>query len=76
MLLCLFVLLQMLGAPVTLLDPLEPADTQRASVLEGFSVPSSLPQLTSSFETNTVTDAQLSVHLPILTSVLFHPPIS
>lgn len=76
MLLCLFVLVQMLGVPVTLLNPLEPADTRQASVLEGFSIPSSLPQLTSSFKTDTAADAQPSVHLPILTSVLFHPPIS
>ena len=76
MLLCLFVLVQMLGVPVTLLDPLEPADTQQASALEGFSVPSSLPQLTSSFKTDTAADVQPSIHLPILTSVLFHPPVS
>lgn len=76
MLLCLFVLVQMLGVPVTLLDPFEPADTQSVSVLEGFSVPSSLPQLTPSFETDTATDTQPSVHLPVLVSVLFHPPVS
>lgn len=76
MLLCLSILVQMLGVPVTLLNPFEPADTQRVSVLEGFSVPSSLPQLTSSFETDTVTDTQPSVHLPVLASVLFHPPVS
>jgi hypothetical protein len=76
MLLCLSILVQMLGVPVTLLNPFEPADTQRVSVLEGFSVPSSLPQLTSSFETDTATDTQPSVHLPVLSSVLFHPPVS
>ena len=76
MLLSLFILVQMLGVPVTLLNPHEAADTQRASVLEGFSVPSSLPQLTSSFETDTTTDAQPSVHLPVLASALFHPPLS
>lgn len=75
MLLCFFVLVQMLGVPVTLLNPLEPADTQRVSILEGFSVPSLLPELTSSFETATAPDAQPSVHLPVLASVLFHPPI-
>ena len=75
MLLSLFILMQMLGVPVTLLNPHEAADTQRTSVLEGFSVPSSLPQLTASFETDTATDAQPSVHLPVLASVLFHPPV-
>lgn len=76
LLLCLSILVQMLGVPVTLLNPFEPADTQSVSVLEGFSVPSSLPQLTSSFETDTATDAQPSVQLPVLASVLFHPPVS
>jgi hypothetical protein len=76
MLLCLSILVQMLGVPVTLLNPFEPVDTQSVSVLEGFSVPSSLPQLTSSFETDAATDAQPSVHLPVLASVLFHPPVS
>ena len=76
MLLCFFVLVQMLGAPITLLNPLEPADTQRVSILEGFSVPSSLPELASSFETATTPDVQPSVHLPVLASVLFHPPVS
>lgn len=76
MLLCLSILVQMLGVPVTLLNPFEPADTQSVSVLEGFSVPSSLPQLTPSFGTDTATDTQPSVHLPVLVSVPFHPPVS
>lgn len=75
LLLSLFVLVQMLGVPITLLNPLEAGDTQRASILEGFSVPSSLPQLMSSFEAETAPDAQPSVHLPVLASVLFHPPV-
>jgi hypothetical protein len=76
MLLCLVVLIQTLGVPVTLLNPVEPADTQRVSILEGFSVPSSLPTLKSLFETGTARDAQPSIQLPVLTSVLFHPPVS
>lgn len=75
MLLCLFVVVQMLGVPVTLLNPLEAADTLAASVLEGFSVPPSLPQLNPSAETDPVTDAQPSVHVPILASAPFHPPV-
>lgn len=75
MLLCLSILVQMLGVPFTLLNPLEAADTQSASILEGFSIPTSLPHLTPSFETDTATDAPPSVHLPVLASVLFHPPI-
>ncbi|MEO5956167.1 MAG: hypothetical protein ABIR36_10825 [Nitrospiraceae bacterium] len=75
MLLCLFVVVQMLGVPVTLLSPLEAADTLGASVLEGFSVPSTVPQFTLSSETLPVTDAQPSVHVPVLASALFHPPV-
>ena len=75
MLLCFFVVVQMLGVPVTLLNPLETADTMGGSVLEGFSVPSTVPQLTLSSETVPVTDAQPSGHVPVLASALFHPPI-
>lgn len=75
LLLSFFVLVQMLGVPVTLLNPFEAADTQSTSILEGFSVPTSLPQLTPLFKTNTATDAPPSIHLPILASVLFHPPV-
>jgi hypothetical protein len=55
MLLCFFVVVQMLGVPVTLLNPVEAADTLAASALEGFCVPSSLPQLNPSAETHPVT---------------------
>ena len=75
MLLCLFIMVQMLGVPVTLLNPLEAADTLAASVLEGFSVPSSLPQLRHSFETVPVTDGQPSMQVPVFASVLCHPTI-
>lgn len=75
MLLCFFVVVQMLGVPVTLLNPVEAANTLAASALEGFCVPSSLPQLNPSAETHPVTGAQPSVHVPVLTSTLFHPPV-
>lgn len=75
MLLCLFVLVQMLGVPVTLLNPVAASDTLTVSVSEGFSVPSSLPQLIPAFETDPVIDAQPSVHVPVLASSLFHPPV-
>jgi hypothetical protein len=75
MLLCMCIMVQMLGVPVTLLNPGGAADTLAVSVSEGFSVPSSLPQLTPSGEMVPVTDAQPSVHVPVLASVLFHPPI-
>lgn len=50
MLLCLCVMVQMLGVPATLLHSLETVDALAVSVSEGFSVPSSFPQLTPSVE--------------------------
>jgi hypothetical protein len=75
MLLCFCVVVQMLGVPVTLLNSGGAADALAASAYEGFSVPSSLPQLTPSFKIVPVTDAQPSVHVPVLASALFHPPV-
>jgi len=75
MLLCLCIMAQMLGVPVTLLNPAVAADTLAVSVSEGFSVPSSLPQLTPSGEMVPVTDAQPFVHVLVLASALFHPPV-
>lgn len=73
--LCICVFMQMLGVPVTLLSPELSPDTLGASVLEGFSVPPTVPQLTPSSETVPVTDDSPSVHVPILASVMFHPPV-
>jgi hypothetical protein len=75
MLLCLFVVVQMLGVPVTLLSPVEAADTLAAPVLEGFSVPPPVPKLTLSGQAESVLDSQPSVHTPVLASALFHPPV-
>ncbi len=75
MFLCLCVIMQMLGAPITLLAPSVFFDTLGAAVLEGFSVLPTVPQLTLSSEIVPVTDAQPSIHMPILASVLFHPPV-
>ena len=71
--LCLFVLVHMLGVPVTLMNPVEAADTIGASVLEGFSVPPTVPHITLSSETLPVAGAQPSMHVPVLTTALFHP---
>jgi hypothetical protein len=74
-LLCLCVMVHMLGVPMTLLNPGGAADTLAASAYEGFSVPSSLPKLMPSFEMVSVTDTQPFVHMPVLASALFHPPV-
>ncbi|NOT22860.1 MAG: hypothetical protein HOP22_09060 [Nitrospiraceae bacterium] len=73
-LLCLCIVVQMLGVPMTLLSPVGTVDTIAVSTSEGFSVPSSIPQLTPSVEMVPVIDAQPSVHVPVLDSTLFHPP--
>jgi len=73
--LCLSVIIQMLGVPPTLLSPALSLDTMGESVLEGFSIPPTVPQLMLSSATVPVTDAQPSAHVPILASALFHPPV-
>jgi hypothetical protein len=75
LLLSLCVVVQMLGVPVTLLNPMEAADTLADSVSEGFSVPSSRPQLMLSFRKISATDDQPSMHVLVLASALFHPPV-
>ena len=75
MLLCLFVVLHMLGVPVTLLNLVEAADTPAASVFGGLSVPPTVPQLTLSAKTVPVIDAHPSMHVPVLASAPFHPPV-
>lgn len=74
-LLCLCVLFQMLGVPATLLSPADAADALGASVLEGFSLPPSLPQLAFQANTWLFVDAHPLVHVPVLASAPFHPPV-
>jgi len=76
MLLCCCVVLQMLGVPATLLDPSAAVDALTASVLEGFSVPPTVPQLSPSFESVPTVDGSPLVHVPVLASAPFHPPLS
>ena len=74
-LLCFCIAMQMLGAPMTFLTPGAAADASAVSASEGFSIPSSLSQLTPSVERVLATEAQPSVHVPILASTLFHSPV-
>ena len=67
--------MQMLGVPPTLLSPALSLDTLGESVLEGFSIPPTAPLVILSSDIVSVTDAQPSVHVPILASALFHPPL-
>jgi hypothetical protein len=73
--LCLSIIMQMLGVPLTLLSPALPLDTAGESVLEGFSIPPTVPLVARSSKPAFVIDTQSSVHVPILASAVFHPPL-
>lgn len=74
-LLCVCVVLQMLGAPVTLLAPDAASDTLSGSVLEGFSVPPSPIQFGQFTQAVPVVETCVCVSRLILGSVPFHPPL-
>jgi len=75
MLLCICIMVQMLGVPVTLLLPFANSDAHEASLLEGFSVPPSLPHLTFSSESVPLIEIPATGRAPVLASVPFHPPV-
>lgn len=72
--LSLCVIMQMLGAPVTLLSAGDTSDEFSESVLEGFSVPQMPPSLTRSSEFLSAVGLPQSAHLLVLASEQFHPP--
>lgn len=72
--LCLCVVMQMLGAPVTLLSAGDISDEFSGSVLEGFSLPQMFPPLTLSSESLSAVELPQSAHLFVLASQQFHPP--
>jgi hypothetical protein len=76
-LLCIGVLAQTLGAPVTLWNPVEVADSAdplTASILEAFSIPSALSLLSPSSGRVLPVAFQSPLHGCLLVSGLFHPP--
>lgn len=73
--LCLSVIMLMLGVPLTLLSPSLPLDAPGKSVLEGFSIPPTVSLVTRTSKTAFVIDTQPSVHVPILASAVFRPPL-
>lgn len=75
MVLCACVLFQMLGVPITLLNPSLSSDTLSASVLEGFTILPTLPKLIQSSQYIPLPNAYPSMHVPLLASVPFHPPV-
>jgi len=73
--LCMCVMMQMLGVPVTLLHAADVSDTIAASVLEGFSVPPTLPQLVMSSESNPCAEIDSLECVTAFASTLFRPPV-
>jgi hypothetical protein len=72
--LCLCIIMQMLGAPGTLLAAEDISDEFSGSALEGFSLPQTLPPLTLSSESLSAVELPQSAHLFVLASQQFHPP--
>lgn len=72
--LCFCVIMQMLGAPVTLLSAGDSSDEFAGSVLEGFAVPQMLSPMTLTPESIPVSEWPRSAHLLVLDSERFHPP--
>ncbi|MBA5868244.1 MAG: hypothetical protein GDA67_16235 [Nitrospira sp. CR1.3] len=73
--LCLCVMMQMLGTPGTLLSPTLASDIWGTSVLEGFSIPPNPAQPTPSASAISATEMQTFLHVPVLASAPFHPPL-
>lgn len=72
--LCLCIIMQMLGAPGTLLSAEDISDEFSGSALEGFSLPQMLPPLTLSSGSISAVELPQSAHLFVLASQQFHPP--
>jgi len=76
-LLCIGMLAQTLGAPVTLWNPIESADNAdplTTSILEAPSIPSALSLLSLSSGRILPADFQSPLHGLLLVSGQFHPP--
>lgn len=71
--LCLCVFMQMLGAPVTLLGLLT-SDTPVESFSEDFSILPIMPEPAVSGRLGVYAECQPSLHFPIFSSAVFHPP--
>lgn len=73
--LCLCVMMQMLGAPVTLLSAADISDEPIKLGLEGFSVPPALPRLAVSSGFTLVVESHPFAGVSAFASALFHPPV-
>lgn len=72
---CLCVVFQMLGVPVTLLDLLT-SDAPVESLSEDFSIPPSMPEPGTPDRSRFTAESQSFLHFPIFSTAVFHPPQS
>jgi hypothetical protein len=75
-LLCLCVTMQILGVPVSFGEMNEAEDLVESSLLEGFSLPSAVPELSVSQYRKFNSPSPPLEHDILLARSLFHPPIS
>ncbi len=72
--LCVCVLSQMLGMPVTLVGILASSDLLAETVSEDFSLTQVVPELLNSEPSRLDVIFQTSPHLPVFVTTVFHPP--
>lgn len=72
--LCVCVLSQMLGVPVTLVGLLASSDLLTETVSEDFSLTPIVPELGLSGASRSCVESQPSLHLPLYVTSVFHPP--
>ena len=72
--LCICVLAQMLGMPVTLFSLVASSDIFVESVSEDFSFPTTLPKPRAVHVRSPHTDFQSLPNLPVFVTSVFHPP--
>jgi hypothetical protein len=72
--LCVCVLSQMLGTPVTLFGLLTSADMITESVSEELSLPPTVAEPETLRLLHVNMEFDLALHLPVLSASLFHPP--
>jgi len=73
--LCVCVLSQMLGMPVTLGSLLNSTDMLSQPASEDFSLLPTLPKLEARSSFHPLSEIQTSLHVPVFVKSLFHPPI-
>lgn len=73
---CVCVVMQMLGVSTTMWSPSATPDTLSAALFEGLAIPPAIPRAICSVLVVPLETIQQSLHTPLLTRSLFHPPVS